>query len=598
MVAMKRSDCCFLLMLFVLIASTLCACGDTPEDDEAADATTSEQEPESPEEEDPPAPEGALAEHCVAEIGAPRVEEVADSLFVAIGYDLANTIVLQTDAGNVVIDVGSSPVRAQEMKDALMAVAPGPTLAIIYTHSHADHIGGASVWAEEDTQIWATDAFMPHLIKQYGAFRRAETARSLLQFGQSLSLEELPCSSLGKRLDVEAALETGVRAPTHTFSGEKMLEFGGVQIELVEAHGETHDHLFVHVPSLGALMPGDNYYATFPNLYTIRGTSPRPVDRWIDSLDAMRARAPDVLVPSHTSPVQGADAVQAVLIDYRDAIQWVRDEVVRWANAVEDVDSLAGRIALPAHLADQSYLQQLYGQVDWSARAIYSNQLGWFDGRADRLYPPDETARREIELMGGAPAVLAAATAARKDGDARWAAHLLGKLRDSGLAEAAALEPELAAAYEAIGLGVQNSNGRAYLVESARALTQGPPTGGAPKIDDVFIDAIPVKVFFEALPSRLKTAESMDVFESAVFEFTDTSETFVVTVRHGVAEVVAGEALPGTPEPITTVTTDTGTWRRLALGLKDQLEAVTEGKLTATDLIAVVAFMDRFDRGL
>jgi hypothetical protein len=29
---------------------------------------------------------------------------------------------------------------------------------------------------------------------------------------------------------------------------------------MVEAHGETHDQLFVHIPEKRTLLPGDNYY--------------------------------------------------------------------------------------------------------------------------------------------------------------------------------------------------------------------------------------------------------------------------------------------------------------------------------------------------
>jgi glyoxylase-like metal-dependent hydrolase (beta-lactamase superfamily II) len=53
------------------------------------------------------------------------------------------------------------------------------------------------------------------------------------------------------------------------------VQVGGVRIELVEAHGETHDQLFVWLPDKSVLLPGDNYYHSFPNLYSIRGTSPR-----------------------------------------------------------------------------------------------------------------------------------------------------------------------------------------------------------------------------------------------------------------------------------------------------------------------------------
>lgn len=543
----------------------------------------------------PPPALPAIEAHCAAQIGPPRVEEIAPDLFVAIGYDLANTILLRTDAGNVVIDVSMSPTRAAEVRAALMAVAPGPTRAIIYTHSHIDHVGGASVWAEEGTEIWATAALVPHLLKQYGAFREIESFRGTLQFGDHLDAEALPCASIGRRADVEAALTTGVRLPTHTFEGSTMLDIGGQVIELVEAPGETHDQLFVWLPAQGALLPGDNHYAAFPNLYTIRGTTPRPVDGWITSLDAMRRRDPAILVPSHTIPVVDRAEVRARLTTYRDGIQWLRDAVVRGANARRTADQLVAEIALPAHLAGAATLEELYGQVDWSVRALYTNALGWFDGRAERLYPPDDLAAREVRLMGGAEAVLSAAQGAIDRGDQRWGAHLLGKLRDAGLGDEATIAALQARALREIADGLPNTNGRAYLLETARGLEQGFDAPGAVILDDAFVEQLPVALIFEVMPSRLRPAMALNTHESITVALTDLDTVYHLTVRRGVLEVVEGEALPGTPAASCVLTTTASTWKRLTLGLITPLEALDGGGLEASDLPAAIRFLGLFD---
>ena len=109
---------------------------------------------------------GVLAARC--DEFTPRVEEPAEGVFVAIGYDLANTIVLRTSAGNIVVDPGMDLARAALARDALLARSPGPVLAIIYTHSHIDHVGGARAWISDGPppQIWATDAFTGHFINR------------------------------------------------------------------------------------------------------------------------------------------------------------------------------------------------------------------------------------------------------------------------------------------------------------------------------------------------------------------------------------------------------------------------------------------------
>jgi alkyl sulfatase BDS1-like metallo-beta-lactamase superfamily hydrolase len=541
-----------------------------------------------------PSPE-ALEAHCAEVVGEPRVEQVAEDIWVAVGYDLANTILIGTPDGNVVVDPGMSPARAIPIRDALLALSPGPIRAVVYTHSHIDHVGGASVWVEEGTEVWATDAFTGHFFKQYGLFFPAESARGGRQFGRHVPLEQLACSGLGRRPDLEAVLDNGTVLPDRTFRDTASLEVGGLTLELVEAHGETHDQLFVWIPEREVLLPGDNWYLTFPNLYTIRGSTPRPVDAWIESLDAMRRKDPAVLVPSHTPPVTGREAVRTALRDYRDGIQWVRDAVVRGANAGTDLDALAAEVGLPPHLRDDRALMELYGQIDWSVRGIYTGQLGWFDGRADQLYPlpPKDRATRTVALMGGAERVLVEARRAREAGDARWALHLLALLEDAGSDQ----DLEVAQTLEDLAVTVHNPNGRAYLLESAWERRHGFEPLREPTYQDAFLAALPLDLVFSVMPAKLRPGEALDVHETVVFRFQDVEETYVVTVRHGLAEVVRGAPLPGTPEPVATVHTDAGTWRRLALDLEKPLGAITSGRIRVEgDLLAFRRFMGRFER--
>lgn len=544
-----------------------------------------------------------LRAQCRDAVGPPRVERVSEHVWLAIGYDLANTILIQTGAGNVVVDVSMSPARARAVKAALAAVAPGRTLAVIYTHSHIDHTGGASTWVEPGTEIWATDALSEHFIKQYGEFRTAETRRGAGQYGAHVDEESLPCCAIGRRLDFESALATGARLPTRTFSGHAELTFGGVRVELVEAHGETHDQLFVWLPAERVLLPGDNYYRAFPNLYTIRGTSPRPVDAWIDSLDLMRRRAPEHLVPSHTVPLHGRENVLGALTRYRDAIQWVRDRVVAGANAGVRLEALVESIGLPPAVASDPALAPLYGQVDWSARAIYTNHLGWFDGSPEALYPLAERDRaaRTVAMMGGADRLWPVIDASLR-ADPRWALHLLSLLRDAGLAaEAPGQRWALAsaAALESLAASVGNSNGRGYLLESAYGRRHGVPPLPTPRASAEVLDAVPMATVFHVMASRLLPELSSGVHESVRFDLTDSRETFFLTIRNGVLEVAKGDPLPGTPAPLAVVTTTASAWRRVATDTLTPAAAVASGELRITgDAAGFYTFSQRFRRGL
>ena len=544
-----------------------------------------------------------LRAQCRDGVGPPRVERISEHVWLAIGYDLANTILIPTDAGNVVVDVSMSPARAQAVRAALTAVAPGRTLAVIYTHSHIDHTGGASAWVEPGTEIWGTDALAEHFIKQYGEFRTAETRRGAGQYGAHIDEDSLPCCTIGRRLDFENAVVTGALLPTRTFSGHAELTFGGVRVELVEAHGETHDQLFVWLPAERVLMPGDNYYRAFPNLYTIRGTSPRPVDAWIDSLDLMRRRAPEHLVPSHTVPLHGRGTILGALTRYRDAIQWVRDRVVAGANAGMRLEALVESIGLPPAVASDPALAPLYGQVDWSARAIYTNHLGWFDGSPEALYPLAERdeATRTVAMMGGADRVWSAVDAAVRT-DPRWALRLRTLLRNAGAADEApggrwALAS--ATALESVAATVGNSNGRGYLLESAYGRRHGVPALPTPRASAAVLDAVPMATVFHVMASRLLPELSGGVHESVRFDLTDTRETFFLTIRHGVLEVAKGEALPDTPAPLAVVTTTASAWRRVATDTLTPAAAVASGELRlAGDTAGFYTFSQRFRRGL
>lgn len=543
-----------------------------------------------------------LTQHCRDSIGEPRVIEVTPNLFVAVGYDLANTIVLKTPHGNVVIDAMMSPERAREAKAELAKKAPGPTKALIYTHSHVDHIGGASVWLDEGTEIWATERFRDHFIKQYGVFQHAERVRGIRQFARHIPEESLACSALGRRPDFTKTVGGGIRLPTKTFSGKTSFEVGGVTVELVEAHGETDDQLFVWIPSEKALMPGDNYYQAFPNLYTIRGTRPRPVDAWISSLDSMRVRQPEHLLPSHTIPVSGAQNVQQRLTDYRDAIAWVRNHVVQSANGGKRLSEIRETAALPEHLASKPYLLELYGQLDWSAEAIYSNELGWFDGHAEHLYTPKKSAAtaKEIELMGGRPKVLSEAERALKSGEPRWAVHLLDKLLLTAPSddERSAVQSKLSEAHRAVAKGVYNTNGRGYLLQTAFEYTSPKRERFKPQINEQLLAEIPIRSFFDIMQTRLKTHEAMNVHETLEVAFTDLATSYFVTVRRGVVEVSEGKALPGTPKPVATLRTTTMTWKHLALGKENPVSAIASDKLEIDgSALAVRAFTERFQKG-
>jgi alkyl sulfatase BDS1-like metallo-beta-lactamase superfamily hydrolase len=396
--------------------------------------------------------------------------------------------------------------------------------------------------------------------------------------------------------------ETGALLPTHTFTGSQTLSFGGVEIRLLEAPGETHDQIVVWVPGDRVLIPADDFYNAFPNLYTLRGTSPRPVEGWIRSLDAMRALGAEHLVPCHTNPLHGRQAIAEALTNYRDAIHWLLMEVVRRANQGQDVETIAHEVSLPPHLAGLPYLQPTYGQLDWSARAIYDNYLGWFDGRPETLYPlaPAEAAAREVGLMGGPERVLELAGQALAQKDPRWALHLLAKLKKSGLAQGEAAGPTTAAlaeACQAVALTTANTNGRAYLLETAWELSGGQPEAARHTPRPELVRRIPLEHILALLTRRLDRDKALAAHESLGLVFPDEGRRFTLTVRRGLAQVSEGEPLPGDPAPLAVMTLAAADLRGLVTGQEGVAGLVAKGRISLDGpLTDTLRFWMRFER--
>jgi alkyl sulfatase BDS1-like metallo-beta-lactamase superfamily hydrolase len=542
----------------------------------------------------------SLQEFCEKLYGKPRVIPVTEGVYVAVGYDLANTILIQTPEGNLIVDPGMLPSRSREARRDLLGLAPGKVRWVVYTHSHIDHVGAAGVWVTEGVEVIATDRFLTEFFKQYGVFSPAESRRGRRQFGGHLPLDRLPCPTIGKRISWEDLEKEAVsfRLPTRTFSRSLTLDAGGMKILLFSAEGETKDHLFLYIPEKRVLLPGDLYYSAFPNLYTIRGTSERPVDGWIRSLDAMRSYLPSYLIPSHTLPVTGEREVYQVLTDYRDAIQWLRDEVAQRANRGDPLHKIVEEIRLPSHLADLPYLRPWYGDLSWSVRGIYSYALGWFDEDPEDLYPLPETefAIRMIEKMGGVEKVLGEL----EKEDLRWQLYITGKLLSCPLTESQKEKVLNIRRSALIQLGelVENPLGKAYLWEYAWELEHGtPPSSFKNRLDERGWEEIPVDILVSYMVHRFRKEDYLDREEYYRLTFTDTGQIFHFLVRRGILEIQQGDLPPYPPPFVGELVTDTNTFRRLIREEISPFFTWLKGKIRIRgEIFKVRAFFNSFER--
>ncbi|MFS0701525.1 alkyl/aryl-sulfatase [Cellulomonas sp. 179-A 4D5 NHS] len=501
--------------------------------------------------------------------------EVAPGIYQARGIDLSNASFIEGDEGVIVIDTLLSVETGRAALDLYRRHrGDRPVKAIIYTHSHADHFGGAKGFLTPDdldsgrVPIFAPEGFVEHAVSENVYAGVAMNRRAGYMYGAALARG--PQGGVGAGLGQTLSVgEVSFVPPTDLISSTGQEEVvDGVRLVFQMVPGtEAPAEMLIHLPEHRALCAAEDVTHNLHNLLTLRGAVVRDphawatyltetIDLWGDDLD--------VVFASHHWPTWGRERVGELLSLQRDLYAYLHDQTLRLLNKGLTGPEIAEEITLPPALENAWCNRGYYGSVSHNVKAIYQRYLGWFDGNPAHLWEhtPVDRATRYVAAIGGVDAVVDQARSALDAGDLRWAAELAN--------HAVFAEPEHAAArallaetYEQLGYGSENGTWRDFYLSGATELRDGqfgtPTETNAP---DVIANLSP-EMLFDAIAIQVDGPKAWDETLSLDVVLTDVGKRYRLRLANG---VLTYSAAPQKGDADVTLTTTRRTLPALATG--------------------------------
>ena len=480
---------------------------------------------------------------------------VTDRVYQVRGFDLSNMTIIEGDTSLMIIDTLSTPETARAALALYRQHRPNkPVGTVIYTHSHADHFGGVEgVISEADVsagkvQVLAPTGFMEALAAEFVVAGTAQRRRGQYQFGVFLppGPRGYVDAGLGKR---NAFGPVTLIAPTGTIdkSTEKRV-IDGVEIVFQLVPGsEAPSEMLMYFPQFRVLDMAEDITHNMHNLYTIRGADIRDGNLWShyisDAIETFGDKT-DIVIAQHHWPVAGQPRVVALMKKQRDLYKFINDQSLRLLNHGYTSAEIAENLHMPASLEQEWSARGYYGTLRHNAKAVYQKYLGWYDANPANLdpLPPAENARKTIEYMGGADAVISRARADFAKGEYRWVASAMNQVVFADPANRTARELG-ADALEQLGFQAEAGTWRnAYLV-GAMELRNGMPKvpAGNLAVADALMSALSNELFFDYLGVRLNATKAEGKTFVINCMFTDSKQQFVLNLENSALTYVKGK---------------------------------------------------------
>lgn len=515
--------------------------------------------------------------------------KVTDKIYQIRGFDLSNITFIQGDKGWIVFDPLISP---QTAKAALAFInktlGERPVSAVVYSHSHVDHYGGAAgLFNSPDevkkngVQIIAPEGFTEHAVSENVIAGNAMARRAVYMYGALLPRNAQGSVNGG----LGQTTSTGVPSlllPTRfiTKTGEEVTLDGVRMVFQMTPGTEAPAEMNTWFPDSKALWMAENTTNTMHNILTLRGAQVRDALKWSSYLNETIETWGDqaqVKFQSHHWPRWG----NASIVDYfkkqRDLYKYIHDQSVRLMNMGYTGEEISEKIALPPELNDFWPNRGYYGTLRHNSRAVYQRYMGWYSGNPSDLdnLPPEMVGPKYVEFMGGEQELLKKAKASFDKGEYRWVAEVLKHLvfANPNNQEGKLL---LADALEQLGYQAESGPWRSVYLQGAYELRNGVPTaGGTVTASPDTIRAMSPSMLFDYLAVRINPEKAAGKKMVVNMDFTDIGEKHTLSLENAVLNHTTRYAA----SPDVTVTLSKQTLDDIQLGQGTLEQKIASGEI-------------------
>lgn len=515
--------------------------------------------------------------------------KVTDKIYQIRGFDLSNITFIQGDKGWIVFDPLISPQTARAALAFInKTLGERPVTAVVYSHSHVDHYGGAAgLFNSPDevkkngVQIIAPEGFTEHAVSENVIAGNAMARRAVYMYGALLPRNAQGSVNGG----LGQTTSTGVPSlllPTRfiTKTGEEVTLDGVRMVFQMTPGTEAPAEMNTWFPDSKALWMAENTTNTMHNILTLRGAQVRDALKWSSFLNETIETWGDqaqVKFQSHHWPRWG----NASIVDYfkkqRDLYKYIHDQSVRLMNMGYTGEEISEKIALPPELNDFWPNRGYYGTLRHNSRAVYQRYMGWYSGNPSDLdnLPPEMIGPKYVEFMGGEQALLKKAKASFDKGEYRWVAEVLKHLvfANPNNQEGKLL---LADALEQLGYQAESGPWRSVYLQGAYELRNGVPTaGGTVTASPDTIRAMSPSMLFDYLAVRINPEKAAGKKMVVNMDFTDIGEKHTLSLENAVLNHTTRYAA----SPDVTVTLSKQTLDDIQLGQGTLEQKIASGEI-------------------